>query len=67
MAEAHFRITARLDGPPCEVDVTIDRERGLFMVHRVRKHGTWTYPLAAVAEMVYARAVKEEVNARMRK
>lgn len=59
---AHFRVIARLDGPPSDVDITVDRDRLVFHVKRVGKPGTKTLPLATVAEMVYARVVKEDLR-----
>lgn len=60
--QAHFRVVARLDGPPSDVEITIDRDREVFHVKRVGKPGTKTLPLATVAEMVYSRVVKEDLR-----
>ena len=60
--DAHFEVRARLDGPVVDANVSIDRARELFKVRQKGRGQFVALPLSQVAEMVYARAIKERMK-----
>src|SRR5437773_69715 len=60
--EAHFKVKAHLDGPLVDAEIVVDRARNLVKVREKRGRKFWSLPLQVVAELVYHRAIKEEMS-----